>query len=99
MKYRNPRAPLLLPIVTFGIYGIVWYVKTKNELNAIAGHIPTAWWWLVPFGAIYWLWRYSVSVETLTQRDRATTFLLLIRTGPIGMAITQSAFNQHLAPA
>lgn len=31
-KIRNPLAPALLPIVTLGIYGIVWYYKVNKEM-------------------------------------------------------------------
>jgi hypothetical protein len=31
-KIRNPLAPALLPFVTFGIYGIVWYYKINKEM-------------------------------------------------------------------
>ncbi len=33
MKKRSVLAVILLPIVTLGIYSIVWFVKTKKELN------------------------------------------------------------------
>ena len=31
-KVRNPLAPALLPFVTLGIYGIVWYYKINKEM-------------------------------------------------------------------
>lgn len=31
-KIRNPLGAALLPFVTFGIYGLVWYYKTNKEL-------------------------------------------------------------------
>jgi hypothetical protein len=31
-KIRNPLAPALLPFVTFGIYGLVWYYKINKEM-------------------------------------------------------------------
>lgn len=34
-KVRNPLAPALLPFVTLGIYGIVWYYKVNKELAAL----------------------------------------------------------------
>jgi hypothetical protein len=34
-KLRNPVAVALLPIVTLGIYSIVWYYKINKELAAI----------------------------------------------------------------
>jgi len=42
MKNRNVIAVVLLPFVTFGIYGIYWFVKTKGELNQNGADIPTA---------------------------------------------------------
>lgn len=41
MKSRNPLSVLFLPLVTIGIYSIVWYVKTKNEMNIRGANIPT----------------------------------------------------------
>jgi len=32
MKRRNPAVVFVLSIITCGIYGIVWYVKTKREM-------------------------------------------------------------------
>jgi hypothetical protein len=42
MKQRNVAAVLFLSIITFGIYTIVWFVKTKNEMNKLGAQIPTA---------------------------------------------------------
>lgn len=33
VKVRDPLAPTLLPLVTFGIYSIVWYYKVNKELK------------------------------------------------------------------
>jgi len=82
-------------MVTFGIYGIVWDVRTKNEMNAMGAQIPTAWLLIVPIANIYWLWKYSQGVELVTKKETSATvaFLLLFLTGVIGMAIMQSKFN------
>ena len=34
MQHRNPFLVFFLPLITFGIYGLVWDVKTKREMNA-----------------------------------------------------------------
>jgi hypothetical protein len=34
VKVRNPWAPVLLPIVTFGIYHFVWYYLILSEMKA-----------------------------------------------------------------
>ena len=42
MQKRSPISVILLTIVTLGIYGIYWQVKTKGEMNALGADIPTA---------------------------------------------------------
>lgn len=99
MKHRSPAAPLLLPFVTFGIYSLVWYVKTKNEMNRSGSGIPTAWLLIVPIGNIVWLWKYAVGVEqfTNTRMGRHAAFWLLLLLGLIGAAIVQNSFNGALS--
>ncbi|MHA6695287.1 DUF4234 domain-containing protein [Homoserinimonas sp. A520] len=98
MKRRSPAAPLLLPFVTFGIYSIVWYVKTKNEMNQAGTRIPSAWLLIVPIGNIVWIWKYAVGVEQFTSNrmGRHGAFWLLLLLGLIGSAIVQSSFNSAL---
>lgn len=95
MKYRSPLAVFFLTFITFGIYGLVWYVQTKEEMRNLGISIPTAWLLFIPFGNFYWFWRYSEAVEDLTDgRSSALgVFLLNIMLGPIGIAITQSILN------
>src|SRR5260370_41982791 len=95
MKRRSPAAPLLLPVVTFGIYSLVWLVKTKNEMNRTVDAIPTAWLLIVPIANIWWEWKYAVGVEQYTHRgmSRHAAFGLIFLLGPIGAATVQNAFN------
>jgi hypothetical protein len=46
-------AVFFLPLVTFGIYSIVWYAKTRGEVNASGASAITTWWILCPFG-LFW---------------------------------------------
>ena len=99
MKRRSPAAPLLLPFVTFGIYNLVWFVKTKNEINALAqNRIPTAWLIIVPIAGIWWMWKYAVGVEQATGSafSRHAAFWLLLLLGFIGTAIVQTALNEAI---
>ena len=101
MKLRSPAAPLLLPLITLGIYSLVWYVKTKNEMNRTNGsdkRIPSAWLLIVPIANIVWLWKYSVGVEAFTRNGlgRHATFWILFLLGSIGAAIVQSFFNSAI---
>jgi hypothetical protein len=43
MKRRNPIGAWLgLPIITFGIYGLVWFYKVHNELSEYDRRIPNS---------------------------------------------------------
>lgn len=101
MKYRSIAAPLLLPLITFGIYALVWSVKTKNEMNKSGTAIPTAWLLILPIANIIWLWKYSVGVEVFTRRGlgKHAAFWLMFLLGSIGAAIVQSKFNEAMATA
>jgi hypothetical protein len=106
MKHRNPIAVLLLPIVTLGIYGIVWFVKTKNEMKRLGADIPTAWLIIIPIVNIWWLWKYCEGVGQITGESISGTmaFLLLFLLsfcgfGVVGMAIIQNEFNKVTADA
>ena len=96
MTKRSSAAVIFLPLITFGIYSLVWYVKTKEEMNARGAQIPTAWLLIVPLANFYWLWVYTKGVEKVTNGATGAmgNFLLLLFLGPIGMAITQSQFNK-----
>jgi hypothetical protein len=96
MKKREPLAVFFLPIITFGIYSLVWYVSTKEEMNNKGAGIPTAWLLIIPFANLYWLWKYSKGVAHVTNNSKSAggTFALLLFLSVIGMAIIQSAFNK-----
>jgi hypothetical protein len=98
MKIRSVAAPLLLPLVTFGIYSLVWHVKTKNEMNNTGTAIPSSWLLIVPIASIIWLWKYAVGVETFTRNGlgRHAAFWLLLLLGCIGSAVVQNEFNKVL---
>ena len=96
MKNRNPFAVFFLPFITFGIYSLVWEVKTKNEMKVFGADIPTAWLLIIPIVNWYWVWKYSQGVEKVTggQTSGILAFVLLFLLGTIGMAIIQSEFNK-----
>ena len=78
MENRSLGKVFLLTLVTFGLYGIYWEVKTKGEMNARGATIPTAWLILVPFVNIWWMWKYCEGVEHVTGGGDA---LVLMPTG------------------
>jgi hypothetical protein len=92
---RNPALVAVLSIITFGIYAIVWYVSTKEEMNQnYQADVPTAWLLIVPFVNIYWIWRFCGGVEKTTGQSAPVNFLLLFLLSVIGMAIVQSKLNE-----
>ena len=99
MQKRNAFLVFFLPLITFGIYGIYWYVVTKREMNAKGASIPTAWLIIIPLVNIYWLFRYCQGVEQVTRSEMSTAvaFILLFLLGSIGMAIIQAKFNSVAA--
>jgi hypothetical protein len=101
MTNRNPIAVALLSLFTLGIYAIVWFVKTKGEMNAKGAEIPTAWLIIIPFANIYWYWKYCQGVEKVTDEKLGTVlaFVVLLLLSVIGQAIVQDAFNKVGAPA
>ncbi|MBL8970348.1 MAG: DUF4234 domain-containing protein [Myxococcales bacterium] len=101
MKQRSPIAVFFLPIITFGIYGLVWLVKTKNEMNESGAEIPTAWLLIVPIANLYWFWKYCEGVQKISRGSMSApvALLLMLLLGNIGWAVLQSTFNQRALPA
>lgn len=95
--YRNPVAVFFFSIITFGIYAIVWFIMTKDEMNREGAGIPTAWYLIVPLLNVYWVILYCRGIERVTHGKYNTwiAFLLLWVTSCLGMAIIQSWFNEY----
>ena len=86
----------VLTIITFGIYGIYWSVKTKDELNSLGGDIPTGWLLIIPIANIYWLYKYSEAYSTKLKKDNngILWFIVFWLIGIIMPAIVQSDLNK-----
>jgi hypothetical protein len=95
MKRVEPILVIFLTIITFGIYALVWYVTTKDQMNANGAKIPTAWLLIVPIVNFYWMWKFCEGVEIVTSKrmEGVMAFILLFLLGFIGMAIVQSSLN------
>jgi len=96
MKHRDPIMVFFLPLITFGIYSLVWYVKTKNEMNTKGADIPTAWLLIFPLINLFWLWKFCEGVEVVTNKEMGAgvALLLVFFLGIIGMAIIQDKLNK-----
>ncbi len=96
MTKRSPITVFFLIIFTFGIYGLVWRVTTKGEMNRLGAAIPTAWLLIIPFANLYWLWEYSRAVEKITNNaiSQVLSFILLVLLPAIGDTILQDFYNK-----
>jgi hypothetical protein len=96
MKQRSPAAVFLLSLITFGIYALVWEVKTKGELKNLGADIPTAWLLIVPLANLYWVWKYCVGVEKVSngQISAVLALILMLLLSIVGFAILQSEYNK-----
>ena|SRR5258706_12251131 len=96
MNQRSVAAVVILTIVTFGIYAIVWLVKTKGEMVEQGADIPTSWLMIIPIAGIYWQWKWAGGVEHVTKgkNSQAVVFILLFLLNIIGMAIVQDMLNK-----
>ena len=96
MKRVEPIAVIFLTIITLGIYALVWYVSTKDQMNSLGAKIPTAWLIIVPIVNFYWMWKFCEGVEYVTSKkmEGVMAFILLCLLGFIGMAIVQDSLNK-----
>ena len=102
MKNRSVATVVILSLITFGIYVLVWMVKTKNEMNRQGASIPTAWMMLIPLvGPILWMWKYCAGVELVTRGkfNQGIAFVMLYLLNLVGIAILQDAFNKAAGEA
>ncbi len=96
MNKRSIVGIILLTFITFGIYSIVWFVKTKNEMVRQGADIPTAWLMIVPIASIWWMWKWAGGVEHVTRgkQPQSIAFILIFLLSIIGMAVCQSSLNR-----
>ena len=99
MQKRSPLTVLVLSLITCGLYMLYWSVVTKREMNTQGAQIPTAWLLIIPIVNLYWSWKFSEGVETVTKSGMSgpVAFLLLYLLGPIGAAIIQNELNKVAA--
>jgi len=96
IKRRSPILVLIYTFITFGIYGIYWFVKTKNELNRLGADIPSAWLMIIPLIRWYWIYKYAEGFAKFVKKDNNTTlwFLVLLFITPLAPPILQRGLNK-----
>jgi len=96
IKRRNPALVIIFTIITFGIYGMYWFVKTKNEINSLGAEIPTAWLLIIPIANLYWEYKYAEGFSKYVKKDDNAVlwFFLLLFVTPVAMIIFQVELNK-----
>jgi len=98
IKERNIVVVYLLSIITFGIYLLYWFAKTKDEMNENFGaSVPTAILLIIPIANIYWTYKYAEAFSEKVKKDNNAILwaLLFILVGIITPAIVQSELNKY----
>jgi zinc-ribbon domain len=92
---RPPWRVALFMVLTFGIYGVLWFAWTADELRAQGRELPPSWHLIIPILNIIWVWKWCVALEGVSNGEQSSTnsFLLLFFLGPIGAALVQSKLN------
>jgi len=88
------------PLATLGycfvpLFAVYWFVETKEELKKRTGMaLPSGWWFAVPGGGIYFIWKWAEAVEKATGYSKMNAFLLCLFIAPFGVYTVQGKFNQ-----
>jgi hypothetical protein len=93
LQRRSAAAVFFLPLITFGIYSIVWYAKTRGEVNASGAKVMTTWWILCPLGLFWYLWSLAKGVQVATGLGTGGNYALLLLLGSIGQTVVQARMN------
>jgi hypothetical protein len=87
----------LYSIVTFGIYYLVWAVKSKRDMNAIGANIPTSWMLIVPIVNIYWQYKYFAGYSATFKNGKGTALYFILHAFTGGLFtpfLVQSELNK-----
>ena len=99
IKHRSGAAVFWLPLITFGIYSIVWFAKTRGDMTRNGAKAMSTWWLLVPFAFFWYFWSLSRAIDEVTGAGRGANYALLLLLGWIGQAFVQARINRRTRAA
>ena len=99
LKRRSAAAVFWLPIITLGIYSIVWYARTRGDMRRSGAKPMSTWWLLVPFAFFWYYWSLSKAIEKVTGASKGANYALLLLLGWIGQAFVQARINRRVRAA
>lgn len=98
MTRRAPATVWILAIVTLGIYALIWFYKTKEEMKQKFGaKIPSLILVIIPIANLYFLWQWAGGVEKASggKYSQGIAFVLVLLVPFFfGAWIIQGAFNE-----
>lgn len=112
MTITNRSIPvcIILTLITFGIYGVYWFIKLTDETNALAPNNATTsggkafLLTIVTLGiyGIYWNYKLGAKVDEMNGISNGNTGLLyliisLLGGGLINSCLAQNVLNQKAA--
>ena len=98
IKFKNPLLIYLFSMISFGVYGIVWHVKSKRDLVALGAEIPTSWLLIVPLANLFYMYKYFEGYTKVKGDGNALVLFLLNTFTPFGLIVpylVQDLINGH----
>lgn len=101
MKKRNVALAIIFTIITFGIYGIYWFVCLTNDSNTLCPEQKTAsgglafLFTLISFGIYGIYWNYKLG-EKVGGSGILYLILSLVGFGWVNYILAQSAINKAI---
>lgn len=100
IKKRNPALVIIFFFITFGLYGIYWIVKTKNEINGLGASIPTGWFIIIPIAHFYFMYKYMEGFAVNVKKDNNNIlmwFFVCFFVPPLAVILVQQELNKLAA--
>lgn len=99
MQNRPVWIVVLFTLITLGIYGLYWLIKTKGDFNKAGADIPTSWLLIIPIANIYYAYKWSMGAAKALKRQDTFGYIVLlfwIVFPIVAMAIAQNEINNFL---
>ena len=88
----------LLTVCTFGIYALIWAIKTKRALNQHGGAIPSAFYAILPVVNLYFSYKYARAYVAIVKKSTRDQDVLCYFFMPImGQYVISLLFNSWIA--
>ena len=96
IKKRNVFLVYLFYFLTFGIYGLYWFVSTKRDICSKGADIPPVILIFIPIANIFWVVKYAIGFSEHVKKDdnKALWVVLFLLFSIIIPGVVQSNLNK-----